>query len=123
MAKTLDDTVLDGALNILKNNTSQIAICNAQPLTYAQATVTFMLALKTGLSAADFTGPVNDTSGRKLNVNAIAGLSVTNSGTAIYAAWCSGSVLLAVTTIASQVLTAGNSITVPSHKVNMQDPT
>src|SRR5674476_396871 len=99
MVKTLDDSVIDGSLNIVKNGATQLCLCSAQPTTYAEATVTYMLVLKTGLTAGSFTGPVNgDVSGRKLTVNAISGTSVTNSGTAIYVALCSGTVLLLVDT-------------------------
>jgi hypothetical protein len=129
MAKTLANEVLDSALDYLKNNTTQIAICSAQPLSYAEATTLYdggagkyRLALKTGLSASNFTGPVDDTSGRKLTANAITGLAVDATGTALFAAWCSGTVLLAVTTITSQALTLGNTLTVPAHKVSIADP-
>ena len=124
MAKTLDDTVIDGSLNIVKNGATQMALCSAQPTTYAQATSTYMLALKTGLSSSSFTGPADgDVSGRKLTKNAETGISVTNSGTAIYVALCSGSVLLMVDTMTSQVLTSGNTVNTPAFKHEIADPT
>ena len=122
MAKTLDDSVLDAALNIVKNGGTQLCICNAQPTTYAEATSTFKLALKTGLTSGSYTGPVDDTSGRKLTVNSQAGVAVDLSGTAVYTAICSGSVFLAVTSVTSQVLTSGNTITIPAFKINLPDP-
>jgi DNA-binding beta-propeller fold protein YncE len=124
MAKTLDDSVIDGSLNIVKNGATQLCLCSAQPTTYAEATATYMLVLKTGLTAGSFTGPVNgDVSGRKLTVNAISGTNVTNSGTAIYVALCSGTVLLLVDTCTSQVLTAGNTVNTPAFKYEIVDPT
>lgn len=123
MAKTVDDSVLDGALNILKNGVTQEAVCSAQPTTYAEATATYKLALKTGLSASSFTGPVNgDTNGRKITVNANAGVTVDTGGTAIYIALCSASVLLYVTTCTSQALTSGNTVTIPAWDVELADP-
>jgi hypothetical protein len=124
MAKTLDDSVIDGSLNIIKSGGTQLCVCNAQPTTYAEATSTFKLALKTGLTSGSYTGPVNgDVSGRKLTVNAQVGVTVDSSGTAVYAAICSGSVLLAVTTITSQVLTSGNTVNIPAFKFEIADPT
>ena len=123
MAKTLDDSVIDGSLNIVKNGATQLCLCSAQPTTYAEATSTYMLALKTGLSASSFTGPANgDASGRKLTVNATTGTTVTNSGAAIYVALCSASVLLFVDTCSSQVLTAANTVNTPAFKWELADP-
>ena len=117
MAKFLDNTVYDAALNVVKTTATQLCICSAQPTTYAQATSTYMLALATGLTSGSFTGPATgDVSGRKLTVNAITGTTVTNSGTALYVALCSGSVLLLVDTCTSQVLTAGNTVNTPAFK-------
>jgi hypothetical protein len=124
MAKTLDDSVIDGSLNIVKNGATQMCICSAQPTTYTQATATYMLALKTGLTSGSFTGPADgDSSGRKLTKSAETGITVTNSGTALYVAFCSASVLLLVDTITSQVVTAGNTINTPAFKYEIADPT
>lgn len=124
MAKTVDDSVLDAALNAVKNGATQLCICNAQPTTYAEATSTYKLALKTGLTSGSFTGPVNgDVSGRKLTINAITGITVDTGGTAIYVALCSGSVLLYVDTCTSQVLTTGNTVNTPAFKIEFTDPT
>jgi hypothetical protein len=122
MAKTVDDSVLDAAIAVIKGAT-QLALCSAQPTTYAEATATFMLVLKTGLTSGSFTGPVNgDVSGRKVTKTAESGVSVTNNGTVTYAALCSGSVLLYVTTVTSQVVTAGNSANTPAFKIEFTDP-
>jgi hypothetical protein len=124
MAKTLDDSVIDGSLNIVKNGATQMSLCSAQPTTYTEATATYMLVLKTGLTSGSFTGPVNgDASGRKLTKTAESGVSVTNTGTATHIALCSGSVLLLVDTITSQVVTAGNTVNVAAYKYEIADPT
>ena len=123
MAKTLDDSVIDGSLNIVKNGATQMAICSAQPTTYAEATSTYKLALKTGLTSGSFTGPVNgDTNGRKLTINATTGTTVDVGGTALFVALCSGSVLLLVDSCTSQVLTAGNTVSTPAFKWEIADP-
>jgi hypothetical protein len=101
-----------------------MALCSQAPTTYAEATSTYMLVLKTGLTSGSFTGPVNgDSSGRKLTKNAENGVSVTNTGTATHIALCSGSVLLLVDTITSQVVTAGNTANIAAYKYEIADPT
>ena len=40
MAKTVHDDVLDGALNIIKNNCTRQVACSAQPTTYAEGNAT-----------------------------------------------------------------------------------
>jgi hypothetical protein len=123
MAKTLDDSVLDASLNIIKGAT-QLCLCSAQPTTYTEATVTYMLVLKTGLTAGSYTGPADGTvNGRKITKNLENAISVTNSGTVLFAALCSASVLLAVTTVTSQVVTAGNTVNCPAFSFSLSDPT
>ena len=123
MAKSVADVVLDAALDYIKNNVTQEAVCSAEPTTYAEATSTYKLALKTGLTSGSFTGPANgDTSGRKVTVNQQATITVDTSGTAVYVALCSATVLLYVTTCTSQALTAANTVTVPAWDIEIADP-
>lgn len=123
MAKLVDDSVLDGALNIVKNGATQECVCNAQPTNYTQATVTYKLALKTGLTSGSFTGPTNgDTNGRKLTINQQAAIPVDTTGDATHIALCSGTVLLYVTTCTQQTLTSGNTVTIPSWDAEIADP-
>lgn len=125
MGKLVDDTVLDGALNVIKNGTTQISVCADTPTTYSQATTagTFRLALKGSLTSGDFSGPADDTSGRKLTTVAHSAITVSNSGTATHVCLCSAAALLYVTTCTSQALTAGNTVTIPAWKINIPDPT
>jgi len=122
--KWQNDIILDQALNYIKNNVTQLCICNAQPTTYTEAVATFKLALKTGMTADSFTGPADgNTNGRKLTINNQTNVNVDSNGTAIYIALCSDTVLLYVTTCTSQVLTAGNTVTIPAWKIEIADPT
>lgn len=124
MAKYLHDDVLDGALNVIKNNATKLCICSTQPTTYTEATTTYKLAIKTGLTSADYTGPADHTSGRKLTVNAQSTISVDLAGTAEYVAVTgTSSVLYAVTTCTSQALSLGNTVSVPAWIISMGDPT
>jgi len=122
MAKWQNDLVLDAALDYVKNNVTQEVVCSAQPTTYAEATSTYKLAIKTGLTSGSFTGPTNgDTSGRKLTVNEQASISVDSSGDATHIALCSGTVLLYVTTCTTQTLTSGNTVTIPAWDIELAD--
>lgn len=122
--KWQNDSILDAALDYIKNNVTQLAVCSAQPTTYAEATATYKLALKTGLTSGSFTGPADgDTNGRKVTVNQQASITVDASGNATHIALCSGSVLLYVTTCTSQALTSGNTVTVPAWDIEIADAT
>lgn len=126
MAKTVHDDVLDGALNILKNNVTRMTVCSSQPTTYAEANATYALADVT-LSSTDFTNANGDSSGRKTTVGAQSSVLIDTSGTATHVALLnvSNSKLLYVTTCTSQALTANGSNTVnfPAWDIEIADPT
>ncbi len=126
MAKIVHDDVLDGALNIIKNNCTRQVACSAQPTTYTEANATYALADVT-MASGDFTAANGDTSGRKLTVAAKSGVLIDTSGTATHVALLDGanSKLLFVTTCTSQALTANGSNTVnfPAWKDEIADPT
>jgi hypothetical protein len=123
MAKLVDNAVLDGALNVIKNNATQISVCATQPTNYTEAISTNMLALKSDVTGTDFTVGDGDTNGRKVAVAQFASISVTNSGTADHIALCgAASVLYYVTTCTGQALTAGNTVTIPTWDVELADP-
>jgi hypothetical protein len=126
MAKTVHSDVLDGALNILKNNVTRQVACSAQPTTFAEANATYALADVT-LASADFTNANGDTSGRKTTVAAKSGVLIDATGTATHVALLdvTNSKLLYVTTCTSQALTANGSNTVnfPSWKIEIAAPT
>ena len=123
MAKWQSDLILDAALNYIKNNGTEMYVCTSQPVTRAAA-ISAALATKTGLTSGSYTGAADgDTSGRKLTINSQAGINVYLSGTATHIALCSGSTLIYVHTCTSQVLTSGNTVTIPAHKVEFLDVT
>lgn len=131
MAKWSHDDNMDAMLNNIKNNTTRLCVCSAQPTTYAEATTTYdggaskyKLAIKT-ISSTDFTGPADgDASGRKLTVNEASGITVDATASATHIALCdsSNSKLLYVTTCTSQALTSGNTVTVPAFDIEVADP-
>jgi hypothetical protein len=121
MAKSVNDLVLDGALDIIKNNVTEMTVCSAEPTTFTEATTTYALA-DVVMTSGDFTHGNGDTSGRKTTVASKAGVNVDSSGTATHVALCSGSVLYYVTTCTSQALTSGNTITFPAWDIEIADP-
>lgn len=125
MAKSVNPTILDQALSYVKTHGSSLCVCSAQPFSYAQAITNYMLAIHTGMSSGDFTGPADDGSGgRKLQINQQSGVPVTNGGTALFVALVDDglSALLLVTTCTSQVLTAGNTVTIPVWNYDIAAP-
>lgn len=124
MAKIVADRVLDGALNIIKNNDTRMTACSAQPTTYAEGNATYALADVT-MASGDFTAANGDTSGRKLTVAAKTGVTVDTTGTVTHVALLdvTGTALDYVTTTASQAVGAGGTVDFGSWKIEIADPT
>jgi len=123
MAKTLHNNVFDAALNLIKNNCLLQVACSAQPLTYADANATYNLGSVT-MATTDFTVANGDTSGRKITIAQKAGGTVTTGGTATHVALLdtTNSILLAVNTCTSQVLTLNNPLTFNAWKIELAAP-
>lgn len=122
MGKSVSDSVLDGAFDVLDQANIQ-TVCSAEPTTRTEAITTFALADVALTPDTDFTKANGDTSGRKVTVAAKSGVNVDSSGTGTHIAVCNGSILLYVTTCTSQALTAGNTVNFPAWKVEIADPT
>lgn len=121
MGKSVDNDVLDGALNIIKNNCNLMTVCSAQPTTRTEAVSTYELA-DVVVDSADFTVGDGDSSGRKVTVAAQTGATVDVTGTATHVALVDGTRLLYVTTCTSQALTSGNTVDFPAWKIEISDP-
>ena len=125
MAKFVHDDVLDGALNIIKNNCTRQVVCSQQPTTYTEANATYALADVT-MTSTDFTNADGDTSGRKDTIAAKSGVLIDTTGTATHVALLdvANSKLLYVTTCTSLALTANgsNTVNLPSWKIEIADP-
>lgn len=127
MGKTVHDDVLNALLNYIADNTKRITVCSQEPTTFTEANATYALADVTtteGAGNGDFTLANGDTSGRKLTVAQQADVPVDSNGTATHIAILDvdNSKLLAVTTCTSQVLTAGNTVTIPAFDIEVADP-
>lgn len=121
MAKSVNNSVLDSALNYIKNNCNLMTACSAEPTNLTQATTTYKLA-DVSMATGDFT-VADDTSGRKVTVAAKSAVPVDTTGDATHTALCSATELLLVTTCTTQTLTSGNTVDFPAWKYNLQDPT
>ena len=123
MGKKVDDSVLDAALNDVKNNCTEIYLCTSEPADRAAA-ISAAVASSTGLTSGSYTGPVDgDTSGRKLTVNAVNGLTASATGDATHVALTTGSLLKYVTTNTSQSVTSGNTVNIGAWDIEIADPT
>jgi hypothetical protein len=122
MAKSVHDSVLDGAFDIL-DQANLMTVCNAEPTTRTEAITTFKLADVAMTVNSDYTKANGDTSGRKVTVAAKSSVAVDTSGTATHVALVDGTNLLYVTTCTSQALTSGNTVNFPAWDVEIADPT
>ena len=121
MAKLVDDTVLDGALNIIKNGATRLIVASGTPTSYATAVAN---ALATHIIAAADMAVANDASGRKLTVAEQAGITIDVGGDPTHICLTDGaSVLLYQTTCTGATLVVANTVTVPAWKINIPDPT
>lgn len=121
MAKSANDLVLDGLLDVMKDNANLLCACSTQPTTRTEAAVTYMLAT-VALSSGDFTIADGGSGGRKATISAKSGIVISNNGTVAHLAIISNSVLYFVTTTSSQVLSAGNLLNIPTWTVTVNDP-
>ena len=120
MAKLITDAFIDGGLDKFGTAT-RITVLSAQPASISDITTTYKLA-STTLSCGDFTKANGDSSGRKSTVAQKSSVSITASGTATHVSYDDGTDY-AVTTCTSQALTSGGSVTIPTCKLEIADPT
>jgi len=121
VAKSVHDTVLDGAFDIL-DQANIMTACNAQPTTRTEAITTFKLADIAMTPNTDFTKANGDTSGRKVTVAAKSAVPIDTSGDATHIALCDSTNLLYVTTCTTQALTSGGTVDFPAWDIELADP-
>lgn len=127
MARWTNDAALDLALGYYAE-CDRIFFCAGQPDTYAHASTAYdagdNLNLATVSTGVTFTGPANDTSGRKLTVDAQASIEVTTSSTATHIALgkSGDSSLRFITTCTDKVLTDGDTINMNAWVITLPDP-
>lgn len=124
MTAFLADAVLDNGLQYIVDNGSRLDICSQQPANYTEATSTYTLGNKTGLTP---TGPADHTSGRKVTIPAITDGSVTGAGTASHWGFskttATTALLAAQSLSSSQGVTNGNTFSLDAIIIAIPDPT
>jgi hypothetical protein len=118
MAKAADVSVLDALLDKVGTAT-QLLVTSSQPANRAAA-ITAALAT-VNLSGA-FTKSAGTPNGRKTTIAQQANAAVAASGTATHVCLIDGTTLLYVTTVTSQALTSGNTVTIPAWTITVGDP-
>ena len=119
------DNILDNGVEYARANADRLDICSAAPTTYTEATSTFTLGNKTGITM----GALQDAAGggRETQVAAITDGNVTADGTASHYGVTktpATSELLAENTLtASQAVTNGNTFTLDAIRLVHRDAT
>ena len=122
MGKTVHNDVLDAAHNEIKNNCNLMTLCSQEPTTRTEAVTTYALA-DVAMTSDDFEIADGDVSGRKCTVAEKAAVDVDADGLASHVALCDDTRVLRVTTCTEQQVYTGNTVTFPSWKFEIQDPT
>ena len=120
MSKFASDSVLDALLDKVATGTI-LTVCSTQPTNRTEAVTTYKLADVT-IDSGDFAKADATPNGRELTIAQQNNVAVDSSGTAQHVAICDGSNLLYVTTVTSQVLTSGNTVTIPAWTITVADP-
>ncbi len=120
-----NDLLLDLPLQDTETNGTRLDICSAEPTNYTEATSTYTLGNKTAIT---YTGPADRTpNGRKTQVDAITGGSVTGTGTASHWAISKPTATTALyhtkTLSASQAVTSGNTFSLAAFDIGIPDAT
>jgi hypothetical protein len=125
MAKFLADGALDALLDYIEAS-DLCTICAGQPADFTAATTNDPTGDKladVAVDSSDWTKANGDTSGRKSTFAQQTGVTVDVTGTADHIAFTrsADSSLRLVTTCTSQAVTAGNTATINSFKVEVAD--
>ena len=116
----INDRVFDFGLNVLDTEANRLDICHTEPSTYTQATSTYSVGNKTGLSVGS--PAAGSPNGRQVTIPAITDGVVTSTSTgsaddAQYFAitdTVNSRLLLAGPLAAAQMVTSGNTFTLTS---------
>lgn len=127
MGKVIPDAAMDAELAYIAA-ADRLFICTQEPSTYAEASVTYNMASATltpGAGNGDFAIANGDASGRKLTVAEQAGLNVDSGddATHVVLALSSDESLRLITTCTTKTMAENDTVTVPSFKHEIADPT
>lgn len=120
---SIADRVLDNGLTVLDTEANRVDLTSQEATTYAEATSTYTLGNKVGISVGS---PVDRTGGgRKVTLAAISDGSITAGGDATHYAivdTVNSRLLVAGTLTASQSVSAGNSFSLEALDIGIPDP-
>lgn len=109
MAKFINDSVMDAALQWIIDNTTNLSACGTQPTTCTQAATTYCLG-SIAWGAGNWESLTNgDSTGRKLTTKA-ATITVAASGTVDHIAFYNTGTLVAVGTCAPTAVTQSGTV-------------
>ena len=119
----MNDLLLDLPLQEIENNGTRLDICSQEPATYTEATSTYSLGNKTGIT---YTGPADASpNGRKTTIDPISGGSVTGTGTvshwAISKPTATTALYCTTSLSAPQGVTDGNTFSTGSADIRIPD--
>lgn len=121
MGKQVHNDVLDGMLNIIKNNATSQLVCSSAPVDRAAALAAALATVV--MTGTDFT-IADDTSGRKVTSLAKPGVMIDVSGEANHICYIDATRLIYTTTCTAQNLVANgtNTVSLPGWKIGVGDP-
>lgn len=119
MAKWANDSALDALLDKVATSV-QMVVTTTQPSTRAAALTNPLASV--AMTSGDFAKSDGSPNGRRLTVAQKSNIAVTATGSATHVCLVDGSDLLYVTTVTTQTLTSGNTVTIPSWTITVADP-
>lgn len=123
-SKLATDDTIDGMLTYLAETAYKVYVVTTGAVTTYSNISSCDLTTGHTLTSADFSFAAGDTSGRKITIAEQSSLNVSTSGTAGgLAVVSSGNALMFVTTVTTQALTSGNTVTIPAWDIEINDPT
>lgn len=123
MGQSIHPDVLDTALDELIAHADTQVLCSAQPTTFSEASTDFVLA-QVSLGPSDFAKIAGNTGGRRLNIAARSGVTVSTTGVGSHIALLDsvqGRVLF-VAECPAQSLQAGAALTFGAWQIELTGP-
>ncbi len=114
----------DRLLDAIRTECNKMVLCSQVPTTFTEANTTYALA-DVAMSPTDFTIANGDVSGRKITVAAKSGVPVDVTGDPVVCALLdtvNQRLLYYVDETGSQTIYAGNTVNIPSFKIENRDP-
>lgn len=125
MSVYVPDSTIDSMLDLIANGVTKLHICSTQPTNYTEASATYELGnvtVSSGVGSGDWTRADGDVSGRKITMAEQAGINIDTTGTAQHIAGTNGTdTLYFVTTVTSQGVNSGNTATINTFDIEIED--